>query len=305
MILSGKGPLTLQNAYVVIIEPVAVDLAKNTASPIESYCANLRNTLQQGQIALSNLQSTKIILADKSAKKRALLAGQARLASLQQQEEIVFKKKISQLNQSTGLYTNLSRQIGEYLDAVRKNALASAKGAAFPTRAMTALLLGNQIQQSQRELTDVRNRLTVSLPLEIAQTQVVLANNKQQQVAQKTAVEQAQLKYEDFDTHHARAVKAQQANIDKLKTQFDNIQNTRRVAPPALAIIHGRTLQHHLLRHDRYSQEHGCPVRVAGRCLMPTIFWRPWTCSRTGLLSSMSLWQGANMNTQDLAPYSF
>ncbi|MGE4531131.1 MAG: hypothetical protein AB7C98_07400, partial [Acidithiobacillus sp.] len=105
-----------------------------------------------------------------------------------------------------------------------------------PTQAMAGLLLGNQIQQTQTQLTDIQNRLTVTLPLKIVQTQADLANNKQKQVAQKTVVEQAQLEFDNFETQHARTVKVQQANIDKLNTQIANIQNTRLVAPPTRSI---------------------------------------------------------------------
>ncbi len=235
VIFSGKGSLALQNAYATIIEQTVADLAKNTSGPMESYRANMQNSLQQAQINLSNLNDPKVIQTDNAEKKRPLLDAQARLASLQQDQNVL-QQKLEHLNESTKLYAVLAKQLGEYLDAARKNALSSARGAASPTQAMTALLLGNQIQQTQSQLTDIQNRLTVTLPLQIAQTQADLANNKQQQVAQKTAVEQAQLEYENFDTQHARTVRAQQANIDKLNTQLANIQNTRLVAPTARSI---------------------------------------------------------------------
>jgi uncharacterized protein involved in exopolysaccharide biosynthesis len=235
VILSGKGPLAFQNAYSTIIEQTVSNLAKNTSNPITSYRASLQNTLQQAQIDLSKLNDPKVIRADKSAKNHALLDAQARLGMLQQDQNVL-QQKLEHLNESINLYTALAKQLGEYLNTARKNALASARGAASPTQAMAGLLLGNQIQQTQTQLTDIQNRLTVTLPLKIAQTQADLANNKQKQVAQKTAVEQAQLEYDNFETQHARTVKAQQANVDKLNTEISNIQNTRLVAPPARSI---------------------------------------------------------------------
>lgn len=235
VILSGNGPLALQNAYVAIIEQTVTDLAKNTSNPIASYRASLQNTLQQAQIDLSKLNDPKVIQADKSDKNHALLDAQARLGLLQQDQNVL-QQKLKHLNKSNKLYAALAKQLGEYLKTARKNALASARGAASPTQAMAGLLLGNQIQQTQTQLTDIQNRLTVTLPLQIAQTQAELANNKQQQVAQITAVEQAQLEFDNFETQHARTVKSQQANIDKLNTQLANIQNTRLVAPPTRSI---------------------------------------------------------------------
>jgi uncharacterized protein involved in exopolysaccharide biosynthesis len=235
VILSGKGAIALQNAYATIIEQTVADLAKNTSGPMESHRANLQNTLQLAQIDLSKLDDPKVIQADKAAKKGAVIDAQARLASLLQAQNVL-QQKLEHLNESINLYTALAKQLGEYLKTARKNALASARGAASPTQAMAGLLLGNQIQQTQTQLTDIQNRLTVTLPLKIAQTQADLANNKQKQVAQKTAVEQAQLEYDNFETQHARTVKAQQANIDKLNTQIANIQNTRLVAPPTRSI---------------------------------------------------------------------
>jgi LPS O-antigen subunit length determinant protein (WzzB/FepE family)/predicted transcriptional regulator len=235
VILSGKGAIALQNAYATIIEQTVADLAKYTSGPMESHRANLQNTLQLAQIDLSKLDDPKVIQADKAAKKGAVIDAQARLASLLQAQNVL-QQKLEHLNESINLYTALAKQLGEYLKTARKNALASARGAASPTQAMAGLLLGNQIQQTQTQLTDIQNRLTVTLPLKIAQTQADLANNKQKQVAQKTAVEQAQLEYDNFETQHARTVKAQQANIDKLNTQIANIQNTRLVAPPTRSI---------------------------------------------------------------------
>jgi len=235
VILSGKGPLALQNAYATIIEQAVANLAKNTSNPITSYRASLQNTLQQAQIDLSKLNDPKVIQADKSAKNHALLDAQARLGMLQQDQNVL-QQKLKHLHESSKLYTALAKQLGEYLNTARKNALASARGAASPTQAMAGLLLGNQIQQTQTQLTDIQNRLTVTLPLKIVQTQADLANNKQKQVAQKTVVEQAQLEFDNFETQHARTVKVQQANIDKLNTQIANIQNTRLVAPPTRSI---------------------------------------------------------------------
>jgi hypothetical protein len=234
VVLSGKGPLALQPAFVSVEKAAASLLAQHASAQIEAYKANIQAELNHAKIDLAKLQDPQRIAAAKAALKQAWLAAQAKLANLEQQHGVLQKKQAG-LDQSVKLYKGLAKDLSGYLAKARRDGLSSAR-AATPTQAMTAMLLGNQIQQNLSQLTNIDRQLSVILPQQIAETEAALANNTQQQLSQQAVVERTKLDYQNFDAQHARDVQAQQISINKLHDQLNNIQGTQLVDEPVRSI---------------------------------------------------------------------
>ena len=234
VVLSGKGPRDLQSAFVSIEKAAASLLSNNTSGQIDAYKANIQANLKHAKIALAKLQDPQRIAAAKTALKQSWLAAKAKLANLEQQHGVL-QKKHAGLSQSVKLYSGLAKDLSGYLAKARRDGLSGAQ-ADTPTQAMTALLLGNQIQQNQSQLTNIDRQLSVTLPQQIAETKAALANNTQKQLFQQAVVERTKLDYQNFDAQHQREVQAQQIAINSLRERLSNIQSTRLIAEPVRSI---------------------------------------------------------------------
>lgn len=235
VILSAKGPLKLQDALSAIEKNATTALAANASGQIKAYQAGIQSELARAKLDLANLQDPQRIAAAKALLAQRLSEAQAQLSSLHR-EQGVLQSKGASLVQATKLYQGLAHELKDYLTKARENGLASAQSSKTASQGMTALLLGNQIQQNLSQLTDIDHKLSVTLPQQIAQTNADLANNQQAQLTQQTAVERAKLAYQNFDAQYQRQVQAQQVTINKLQDQLNNIQSTRLIAGPARSI---------------------------------------------------------------------
>ena len=235
VLLSGRGNVKLQDAYIAIERSAAELLAKSTSHLIDSYRSGIQAALEHAKLGLANLQDPQQIQIEKSGLQENLLSAQAALANLVEQHKVLVDKR-SNLNHSVKLYEGLAKNLDSYIAKARNETLASAN-AKTPVEAMTAMLLGNQVQQNLRQLTDLQEKLTVTLPQEIAQVQAAIANNEQQQLTQKTAAEQAKIQYDNYQARHERKIQTHQINIDNLQSQLASVKETKLVSEPTRSAI--------------------------------------------------------------------
>lgn len=235
VLLTGRGPEKLQEAYETIERTAAEFLAKSTAQLTATHRSELEASLARAKLQMTRLTDPQMVRVKKAELKQKLLSAQATVVNLTQQHAILVTKRAN-LSRSLKLYESMAKELYGYL-AKARSAMLPGNAANTPAEAMTSMLLNNQLQQNLGQYTNIEEKITLTLPQQIAQVQASIADNEQQQLLQKAAVEQAQIQYDDFDTRHQREISAQLITIDNLQTGLENTQGVRLVAPPMRSAV--------------------------------------------------------------------
>lgn len=232
--LSGKAPLHLGNAYKAIEESATKLLSQSTQAEINVVRAKFQQEMTEAKLKLARIQDPQRVKIEKSALQEDVSSAKSDLESLKEQYAVL-KNKNERLQDAEKLYKRQEHQFSKYLDQARKENMAASKTDS-PSQAMTAMLLNNQIQQNLDRLDNIEQKLTVTLPQEIANAQADMANNKQQQNVKQNTLDQAEAKFANYDAEHQRAIDSQKALIANLKAQIDNIQATQLIVQPSRSI---------------------------------------------------------------------
>jgi len=232
--LSGKASQPLAAAYKAVEESASKLLARSTQSQINVVRSNIQQELSKAKLKLATIEDPQRVKGHKAALRQNVSSAQAELENLKQQHAVLEDKR-TRLKDAEKLYKKQEQQLNSYLARVRSETLSS-NGANSPSQAMTALLMNNQIQQNVQQLNDVEQKLTVSLPQEVASVQADLANNVQQQTVKGTVIEQAQAKLANYKSQHQRNIESQKAAISNLQARMDNVQATQLIVQPSRSI---------------------------------------------------------------------
>jgi len=236
VLLVGRGPAAMQSVY-DDIERATARLLRNSLSSDSSARAAIEARYNRAKLKLEELQDTRQVKVQRLALKQSLLSAQARLARLKHQHDVL-KQELSGVARSRKLDQGLSRELQHYLTKARANNLAATKTKS-PVEAMTAMLLGNQVEETLHQLTSTEERLTVGLPKQEATTRASLANNEQQQALERGSIEKAKIEYDSFDMRHKRAVESQQLTLTQLKARLADLPGARLVGAPVRTKSYG------------------------------------------------------------------
>jgi len=234
--LSGKAPLHLGNAYEAIEASASNLLSQSTQAQINIVRARFSQKMTEAKLKLARIQDPQQVKIEKSALKENVSSAKSDLEGLKEQYAVL-KNKSERLQDAGKLYKRQEQQFSRYLDLDKaRTANLAASKTTSPTQAMTALLLNNQVQQNLDRLDAIEQKLTVTLPQEIANTQADMANNKQQQTVKQNTLDYAEAKLANYDAQHQRTIDSQKAVIASLKAQIDNIQSTQLIVQPSRSV---------------------------------------------------------------------
>ncbi len=236
IVLTGKGSKKLQDAFETVEKNAATLLAQNTAAQINVLRSNLKRPLTVAQITLARINDPQRIKAERAGRQQKLAGAQATQANLKEQLTVL-KEKRNRLNQAAKLYRSQIKSLNAYIAQARKASLTASR-AGTPTQAIAMLLINNQLQQNLQQMNRIEQKLTVTLPQEVATVEADMAANLQRQSVQKKAIVQAAANLANFDTENQRKAQEQNARISNLKIRLGNIQETRLIVPPARSIKH-------------------------------------------------------------------
>lgn len=218
--------------------------------------APLKQRVTAAQIQLSSLQSPATYLEQKIVLQHAIADAKSKSANLKNDLQVLTTKKKT-LQAAVHLYRQQQVQLRQHLHTVRKAVLQSAQANSGPSEALTALLLSTEEQRTINQLNHVQQKLTVSLPQQMASLEQKIAQNKRQQALQKQIIEKNkqafgsflskhkfavekqqsmlavdQPKIGSFEAQHAADISNQKAKIKQIQSQIANIQETKLAAPP-------------------------------------------------------------------------
>lgn len=226
VVFSCKAKERLGAACTSVEENAAAEFVKNNSRGLETVRSNLRAELSAAKLDLQSLQDPAVFGVQKLAAEKAIADAKADLATLQSAAGVLKINK-DKLEASAVLYQKQADELQAHIADVRKAAIASAKQTSDPTQAMANLLLGTETQRSVNLLNDIQQKLTVTLPEQLAMVDKNLADNARSQILQRQVISQNELALQKLLFSHGQDIQSQNITIGKLQTQLSNIQDTR------------------------------------------------------------------------------
>lgn len=235
LILTCKAKDKRSFACASVEQNAAAQFVKNNSRIIDTLRANLQGDLSSAKLDLQGLQNPAVFGVQKLAAEKAIADAKADLATLQSAAGVLQIKK-TKLQASAGLYQKQADELQAHIAEVRKAAIASAKQTSDPTQAMANLLLGTETQRSVNLLNDIQQKLTVTLPDQLATVDKNIADNTRAQTLQRQVISQNELALQKLLFNHGQDIQSQNVTIGKLQTQLSNVQDTRVLGAPLRSV---------------------------------------------------------------------
>jgi hypothetical protein len=254
LVVESTGPAESGAAYLQLHDTVVDKLVDDHKRTLNVVRAELEKELGQARLALEALEDPVTLEAEQKALETQLAKEVAELRALEDPRILAVqrkrleatvtaaKDKLENLKDTATLLATrhkrldetrrllseqaaeLKAQIGEALDR-RKRA---ATEATTETRAMTLLMIDNEIQQNRNRLAAVEERLYIDLANQQQQLEIELDANKREQVAQAENIAVTEATLEKWTAETAIARERQSARPAELKARIAKLQADRK-----------------------------------------------------------------------------
>lgn len=226
LVLESKGTLGERAVFEGLHQRVADYLLTDHQRIIKVPQKNYEVLLDIERLKLKELEDPKIFAVSRIGLESKIQAAKTQLQSLKDRAQLI-AARFSQLKKKRQLLTQQVDEVTEGLSAAkgsRSRALSEVTGEA---KAMTLLLIDNQIEQSRTRLASLQERLFVQLEDE----QQVLENEKKENIRnqslQESRINELGSQLEKLLIDHDQAQEMQQQEIAKVQNKLDNLRPTR------------------------------------------------------------------------------
>lgn len=211
----------------VAVEKLAMSLfIQDNSGVITIAKAGLQTQLVSEINKLKALQNPAEMTIKRLAAEESVSAAKNALASLNAKAGEL-SINIEKLKTSMSLYQAEQVELEKHIASSEQNSTDAAKHAATPTDALANLLLNSELQRSLDRLSDVKQKLNVEVPNQLADFEAQLANNARAQESQQQIIAGAMLGLQKIEFTHEQDVEAQQSVVDKIRSQLNNVQENR------------------------------------------------------------------------------
>ena len=243
------------------IERAKIELnALEDGSTLASKKQAIENPLSQAREELKKLTAPKIFGVEIQRAENGIRIEEKKLASLINEAEAI-KTGLQRINTNQDLIREEISGLEIYLKNNQQLQKESTSKLKDESSAMTQLLIDNDIQQNQQRLSDLKERLYITLENEKSKTETRLDENIQQQALQKAQITQAkgmldhlietnkidqakvqatidelEAKLAKLVSDHMRLISNQKQTIDELQSKLENFVETKAVVPPTQSI---------------------------------------------------------------------
>lgn len=225
--LQSTGQEDTQSAYIAIHQAAVDALLEDHARIVEVIRQGLKTRLIGQQNALQNLIDQAKLLEQQFIRLQETQANE--MASLKA-EATLLKAEKARITETEKLLQQQIEKYEQLIASAEENRPRAIKEADSEARAMTLLMINNQIEQSRNRLTDLRERLTIGIPRQRDQLAEKIANNlrDQQNLENQHANERDTLQQRIAD--NLRAQSETKAKIEETQLDIANLQQTRVVS---------------------------------------------------------------------------
>lgn len=224
--LVSKGEEVNIELYKELHASVVASLLAGHQSDVEVLRTEHRIKLDSATKMLNNLEDPRVYAIAEKALKLKLNAARMSLVEYDDQEKLYLSKKL-QLAETQFLLKKQIKKIEESLDLAYASQPKALSEAADETRAMTLLLINNQIQQSDNRLASLQERLTVGVESQKQQAEKDIADNKRAKELKVAMIDELQSQLVNLRVQRESQQAEQKNVIALLENSFSKIRETK------------------------------------------------------------------------------
>ncbi|MFI9653030.1 Wzz/FepE/Etk N-terminal domain-containing protein [Guyparkeria halopsychrophila] len=211
-------------------------LAAAIDNRLRSRVDSIESSVRQLELELESLMDRDRIEQERKKIEQEITNKENKLAN-REDDQAYLESEIGRLERMIELQTARAAEIADHLDELRDD--VKAISVSTSTEAMTAMLLGNQIQSYRNDLKRANQQITVQLPRKINQARTKMAKAERDQVELQTEKTQAKLELKKFDREVERQTQTLQAQLNEKRGLLQNIQFTSLLNEPQMRVESG------------------------------------------------------------------
>lgn len=204
----------------------------------DNRLADHRDGIEAARDRLTELGGRReLLLANREARlaeqRRKIADVERELEALQSTRELL-AFRLDQLDRRRDLLQGQAGRLEDYVQEASAHQLRASSASVEPARAMSLMLLGNQVQQLRTRLDDIEQRLAVDLPERRESLEDELADNARSQEAareRKAALEQAlqelRVSFDQKLADNERAQRDREREIARLERELEAMRIER------------------------------------------------------------------------------
>lgn len=252
-----KKALLNKNGYIADLDRAKIKLEELTdPAYLDVKKKTLEIKLVEAQVDLARLSDPVALAVPKKALESEANRSKLRVQEIEDEKNLL-QAQLVRLDEVERLLQKQSSDLSEQIRTVIKRRENALKEMGNEAKAMTMLLIDNEIQQNRNRLSDIEERLYVEvkdergeITKEMADLQrerddenktlavirgemeALVSENKREQAKQTPMVLQLESEVKKLETDYVREVKEQEQTIKDIKNRIASMQITSSLIPP-------------------------------------------------------------------------
>lgn len=180
----------------------------------------LETKYRQAEAEMARLQDPRIFEARRKALENAVQAARLKFDSLEGQEQLL-RTRLTQLDTQKSLLESRVNRLDDQLRGAGAVRIRAVGEVTDESKAMTQLMIDNEIRESSDRLAALQERLLVGSANEEMEIDNGIEENKRAQLRQRDEILESEAQLDRFLREHELSIKEQENRLPELKAQMD------------------------------------------------------------------------------------
>jgi len=227
IVLSSKGTLevadSLRALHTLVIKPLIEDHRRILETPRRGY----QITAAQETIKLKTLEDPRIYMIDEKDLSIQLDAAKMKLVDLDDQKKLLLSQEKRLIETQELLRQQIGKVERNLAQAQANWPKASTHVGSSGSQAMTLLMISNQIEQNERRLSELQERLNIGLENQKQVLQKDVAGNRRAWDLQKEQIAKLQSQLVTLKVKRESSQETQKNVVTSIENKLTDLQETR------------------------------------------------------------------------------
>lgn len=226
IVLTTRGTADLagpvHELHSLIIEPLLEDHLQVINVPRRDY----EISVNQQKIQLEKLQNPRIFSIKEKEMLIQINAAKMKLSELDDQKQLLLSQD-KRLTETQALLRKQADTVEANLAQVYASRPKATEEVGTEAQAMTLLMINSQIEQNEKRLAHLQERLNITLENQKETLQKKVAENRRAWSLQKERISKLQSQFEKLKISHELELENQKNNIYTIENKIDGLRETR------------------------------------------------------------------------------
>lgn len=229
VVLQSKGGADEESVYTklhrLVVERMLVDHRKVIEVPKKQYEVGLA----QASLKLEELEDPRIFAVRENELKSQIQQAKSSLQEIKGQAKLL-AAKAQHLEKTKELLQQQVNEVGSILAVAQENRVKAVGEVGDEAKALTLLMIDNQIEQNRTRLASLEERFYIDLMEKKQQLEKQLDDNKRGQEMQKTKIDELKAVLVKLNVDHEQAQNLQKQNIAQIENKISALRPSRALA---------------------------------------------------------------------------